>query len=310
MDIKQILYFKAVADCGSFAKASDRLHISQPAISAQIGQLEAELNVGLLVRHARGVRLTSAGAVFLEHGRDILARLEQARAAVAELSDEVSGSVTIAMMTTIANVIAAPLLERARQLYPKLEIKIFEALSGEISAWHASSRFDLSILYLPATHTIESAIPFLREHLFLLTPLNNARETGLPIAFRDLHNTPLHHTSRLHACRLLLDTTSKKEGVSLDIIAEVDSISILYEFAATRGASTIFPCSSEPPMFQRGVDYRRIVEPELTLQSYILSGTGRSRSRAISTVMELLSDLANEIESPSMANSVRMALQN
>jgi len=56
MDIKQILYFKAVADSGSFAKASDRLHISQPAISAQIGQLETELNTELLIRHARGSR--------------------------------------------------------------------------------------------------------------------------------------------------------------------------------------------------------------------------------------------------------------
>ncbi len=108
MDIKQILYFKAVADSGSFAKASERLHISQPAISAQIGQLEAELNAELLVRHARGVRLTAAGSIFLEHGRDILARMEQARAAVRESTGEVSGSVTIAMITTVANVVAAP----------------------------------------------------------------------------------------------------------------------------------------------------------------------------------------------------------
>ena len=106
MDIKQISYFQAVADSGSFARASERLHISQPAISAQIGQLEAELNTELLVRHARGVRLTEAGAVFLEHGRRILAKIEQARAAVAELDREVSGSVTIAMITTIANVVA------------------------------------------------------------------------------------------------------------------------------------------------------------------------------------------------------------
>jgi len=107
MDIKQILYFKAVADRGSFARASERLHISQPAISTQISQLEAELGSELLERHARGVRLTSAGWVFLEHGRDILARLEQARTAVRELDKDVSGSVTIAIITTIANVVAA-----------------------------------------------------------------------------------------------------------------------------------------------------------------------------------------------------------
>lgn len=298
MDIKQILYFKAVADSGSFAKAAERLHISQPAISAQIGQLEAELNAELLVRHARGVRLTSAGLIFLEHGRDILARLEQARAAVRESTGEISGSVTIAMITTIANVIAAPLLERAKQFYPKLDVRIFEALSGEISAWHSGARFDLSIMYLPDGHTIENAVPFLEEKLYLLGPIEDAREQGTPIAFSDLRDLPIHHTSRIHACRLLLDSVSNKEGVDLNIIAEIDSITLLYEFAAKRGAYTIFPCISEPPLFQRAVDYRRIVDPDMNLHSYIVPGANRPKCKSISAVIKLLSDLAEETANP------------
>lgn len=295
MDIRQILYFKAVADCGSFAKASERLRISQPAISAQIGQLEAELNAELLVRHARGVRLTAAGAIFLEHGRDILARIEQARAAVSESAGEVSGSVTIGIMTTIANVVAAPLLERAKQLYPKLDLKIFEALSGEISAWHASGRFDLSILYLPEGHAVENAIPFLQESLYLLGPISDARKQGLPVAFGDLQGLPIHHTSRIHACRLLLDSASNRERIALNIVAEIDSITLLYEFVAKRRAQTIFPCIAEPPLFQRAVDYRRIVDPDLTLQSYIVAGANRPKSKTITAVSKLLTGLAKEM---------------
>jgi DNA-binding transcriptional LysR family regulator len=295
MDIRQILYFKAVADCGSFAKASEHLHISQPAISAQIGQLETELNAELLVRHARGVRLTTAGSIFLAHGRDILARIEQARAAVSESVGEVSGSVTIAMMTTIANVVAAPLLERANQLYPKLDLKIFEALSGEVSAWHASGRFDLSVLYLPEGHGVDNAIPFLEEALYLLGPIEEARPQGMPIAFADLQGLPIHHTSRIHACRLLLDSASNKEGVALNIVAEIDSITLLYEFVAKRRALTIFPCIAEPPLFQRAVDYRRIVDPDLTLQSYIVTGANRPKSKAIAAVSKMLTGLAREM---------------
>lgn len=298
MDIRQILYFKAVADCGSFAKASERLHISQPAISAKIGQLEAELNAELLVRHARGVRLTVAGSIFLEHGRDILARIEQARAAVSESTGEVSGNVTIAMITTIANLVAAPLLERAKQLYPKLDVRIFEALSGEVSAWHAGGRFDLFIMYLPDGHTVENAVPFLQEQLYLLGPIDNARQQGVPIAFSDLRSIPIHHTSRLHACRLLLDSTSNKEGVDIDIVAEIDSITLLYEFAAKRGAYTIFPCIGEPPLFQRSVDYRRIVQPEMNLHSYIVPGANCPKGKAIAAVVKMLSSLAEEIASP------------
>ena len=295
MDIRQILYFKAVADCGSFAKASERLHISQPAISAQIAQLETELNAELLVRHARGVRLTTAGSIFLDHGRDILARLQQARAAVAESAGEVSGSVTVAMITTIANVVAAPLMERAKQIYPKLDLKIFEALSGEISAWHADGRFDLSIVYLPEAHSVENAVPFLEESLYLLGPIDEMRPQGLPVAFEDLQKLPIHHTSRIHACRLLLDSASAKEGVALNIVAEIDSITLLYEFVAKRRAHTIFPCIAEPPLFQRAVDYRRIIDPDLTLQSYIVTGANRPKSKSILAVSKMLAGLAREM---------------
>ena len=301
MDIKQISYFQAVADSGSFARASERLHISQPAISAQIGQLEAELNTELLVRHARGVRLTEAGAVFLEHGRHILAKIEQARAAVAELDREVSGSVTIAMITTIANVVAPRLLERVRRLYPKLDVKIFEALSGEISAWHAGSRFDLSILYLPDTHNVAGAIPFLREQLYLLGPIPHNRDLGEPIRFADLAEIPLHHTSRIHACRLLLDSISSKMAVDLNIIAEIDSITLLYDFVAARNAYSIFPCIGEAPAFQRAVDYRPIVDPSLTLQSYIVKGANRPSCRSINAMIDLLSEMADDFVRPNHA---------
>ncbi len=298
MDIKQILYFKAVADSGSFAQASERLHISQPAISAQISQLEAELNTELLVRHRRGVKLTAAGSLFLDHGRDILARLEQARAAVAELDREAAGSVTIAMITTIANVIAAPLLERVKQRFPKLDVKIFEALSGEISAWHAGSRFDLSVLYLPDGHIIEDAVPFLKEQLYLLEPIDQARELGQPIDFSALSGLPLHHTSRIHACRLLLDSVANQENINLDIVAEIDSIRLLYEFVVGKNAYTVFPCVENPPLFQRAVDHRLIINPSLALQSYIVKGGNRPNSKSITAVVELLVELADEVSVP------------
>jgi LysR family nitrogen assimilation transcriptional regulator len=301
MDIKQILYFKAVADGGSFAKASDRLHISQPAISTQISQLEAELGTELLVRHPRGVRLTTAGAVFLEHGRDILARIEQARTAVRELDHEVSGSVTIAMMTSIANIVTPILIERAKRLYPRLDVKVFEALSGEISAWHSHSRFDLSILYLPDTHTVAGAVSFAKESLYLLGPIVKGCGLGRPIDFSELAGLPLHHTSRIHGCRLLLDRTANESGVDLNIVAEMDSIALLYDFVASRGAYSIFPSIGIPPLTQRGVDYRLIQNPTMALQSYIVRGANTPKCKSVSAVIAMLEDIARDIETPAAA---------
>ena len=295
MDLRQIQYFKAVAECGSFARASERLNISQPAISAQIGQLEAELNGELFVRHARGVRLTEAGELFLKYGSDILCRVEQSRLALREFNGEVSGSLSIAMSTTIANVLAAPLVERAKLIYPKLDLRVFEALSGEINAWHFNGRFDLSILYLLPDSSLANVAPILTESLYLLGPLPKEGEGQEPIAFCELDGLPLYHTSRIHACRLMLDEAAAKAGVQLNYVAEIDSITLLYEFVAQRGGYTIFPCVSEPPQFQRRVSYRRIINPDLALRSFVVPGANRPRSRSIEAIMAMVPALAKEI---------------
>src|SRR5262245_24461103 len=78
MDLKEMRYFSYVARAGSFSRAASELRIAQPALSRQIRKLEDRLGVKLLVRHGRGVRLTSAGAVLLEGTEtisDFLARL-------------------------------------------------------------------------------------------------------------------------------------------------------------------------------------------------------------------------------------------
>jgi LysR family nitrogen assimilation transcriptional regulator len=67
MDLKEIGYFAQVARAGSFIRAAEELRIAQPALSRKIRKLERDLGVDLLVRHGRGVRLTTAGALFLKN---------------------------------------------------------------------------------------------------------------------------------------------------------------------------------------------------------------------------------------------------
>src|SRR5258707_15550518 len=77
MELRHLLYFVAVADAGSLTVAAARkLHTSQPSLSRQIRDLEAEVGAQLLTRSARGIELTPAGRAFLDHARVVLSHVE------------------------------------------------------------------------------------------------------------------------------------------------------------------------------------------------------------------------------------------
>ncbi len=100
MELRQLEYFVAVAVEANFTRAAQRVHVAQPAVSAQIQRLERELGQPLLDRSRRAVRLTAAGEVALPYAKAALAAVADIRTAVDELTDLVRGTVTIGTVTS------------------------------------------------------------------------------------------------------------------------------------------------------------------------------------------------------------------
>src|SRR5690606_41141063 len=130
MELRQLRYFVAASEAGSLLKASGRLHVAQPALGQQITALEDELGTRLLERSSRGVSLTEAGKIFLEHARLVLADAERARLAVQQSAADPRGEVSLGLTTTVALAATMPILSACRSRLPQVRLKVVEAYSG------------------------------------------------------------------------------------------------------------------------------------------------------------------------------------
>ena len=126
--------FIAIARTGGFARASAALHLSQPAASRRIKLLEAELGAPLFDRLGRGVTLTEAGRAFLPHAQALLASMRDGIDAVSAVHGTSQGTVTLALVGTLASSSLTARLSQLRQAHPGLDLRLRTALSTEVSA--------------------------------------------------------------------------------------------------------------------------------------------------------------------------------
>ncbi|BBX70375.1 LysR substrate-binding domain-containing protein [Mycolicibacterium psychrotolerans] len=145
MELRQLEYFVAVAEEGSFTRAAQLERVAQPAVSAQIQRLERQVGQPLLMRSSREVRLTQAGAAMLPHARAALAAVRDAQQAVDEVANLVRGTVAIGTVT-LHPVDVARLMADFHAAHPGVEISLRTDNSDVLLAQLADGTLDAAIV--------------------------------------------------------------------------------------------------------------------------------------------------------------------
>src|SRR6266568_2215345 len=156
-----------IARLGSFSRAADSLHLSQPAVSLHVRQLEDGLGLPLLERMGRRAALTRAGAVLLEHGGRALDALEAAAARVRALRGVVAGRVRVGTGATASIYLLPPILRRLRARYPDLELVIVTGNTPEIAKAVAENALDVAVVTLPVRSRQLVVTPFYTDRLVI-----------------------------------------------------------------------------------------------------------------------------------------------
>jgi DNA-binding transcriptional LysR family regulator len=131
MELRHLRYFVAVAEELNFRRAAERLHLAQPALSAQIKSLEDELEVRLLERTTRSVKLTHAGKVFLDEARTVLGAASQAEQRAKKAGQGLVGVLRVGVIAPVANAWLAGILRGFHQRFPGVQLSLFDLTSPE-----------------------------------------------------------------------------------------------------------------------------------------------------------------------------------
>lgn len=222
MDLRALRYFRTVAACGSFSRGSALLHISQPAVSRTIRELEDELGRPLFLRSRQGASLTEAGRILFERSGQLLQQVEQASAEVRAGLMTLSGQLTIGMTPGVGHALAPVLLARFSHEHPQVGIKIIGGFSSHLHELLVRRQIDLAFTHDPLPQRGLEMRPLLREEVFVVGRTGAIPGEGAALATSEIVRLPLILPSRPNASRRLLDDWAAREGLWVEAKYEVD----------------------------------------------------------------------------------------
>jgi LysR family cyn operon transcriptional activator len=254
MLLRHVRYFLAVIDHGSFTRAAETLHVSQPALSQQIRQLEDMLGTTLLDRAGKQIVPTDAGSAYAQSARAALNALEAGRRAIQDVADLSRGELRLAFTPTFMGYLAGPLLAAFHAAYPNIRLDVRDMPMQAIETVLLNGEVDAAIAFAPPESADLDYTPLLDETLDVVAGPSHP-------AFADLHSRraapgspetpaldvqalatmPLALLKQGFATRIQIDHFLASVGITPWVAMESDSVSAIIEAVRFGTLATILP---------------------------------------------------------------------
>ncbi|MGJ3704440.1 LysR family transcriptional regulator [Variovorax sp. AFSI2.2] len=228
---RQLATFHAVARLGSVSLAADEMHLTQPAVSIQIGTLEESAGTPLLQRTGRGIRLTEAGELLAAYAGRILDLWREAGDEMAMLQGVFSGTLRVGAITT-AEYLLPPILVNFAKEHPKVKVKLQVGNRDEIVRMLAGQEIDIAIMGRPPAELKTDSSAFAKHPMAFLAapshPLMSAPKPTLAM----LSDTRMLVRERGSGTRTTVERFFKDQGLPLRIGSELSSNEAIKQMCA------------------------------------------------------------------------------
>ena len=288
MELRILRYFLAVAEEQSFSRAAERLHVSQPALSQQLGAYEEEIGAKLFVRSPKRIELTDKGRVLLRHARDIVelaARTEESLKS--DAGRELTGTVVIGAGEVTAFGRLAKAMTTLHEAHPRLDFRIISGNGEDLAGGLANGTIDLALFVGPGRYEEFDYQELPDTHRWgLLLKADDPLARKKAITPKDLPKTPVV-TSRQ---RMVMNYLSGWLGQPFSNLNIVATYNLLYNAAhlVNEGlGAAICLDGLLPAVFSKKLVFRPF-SPVLTSDAYLAWKRGTTPSPAAQALINLL----------------------
>ncbi len=291
---RSLQYLIAIAEHGSYTRAAEALHVSQPTLSQQIKHLEDSLQAPLLDRTGKGVRLTDAGEVYLFHARRAWGELDAGTRAIHDVKDLTRGTLRLGW-TPITDYLTCSILAYFNKKYSGISISTLEMAQDDLEIAVGEDKIDIGIAFSKPTtdentsNDIEIYTLF-EESLYLATGNNHPRHSAGEMSTSEFGSESLALLNTHFALRQHIDRYCNDYHIEPRISVETNSLSVIIEVIKYGSLSTILPQT----IINNHNDIHAIaLIPELPHHAVsLIWHKGRYKSPSCRAFIEMASDLS------------------
>ena len=294
VSLRQLRAFASVGRLGSFTKAADALHMTQPALSARIRELEEALGVRLFDRSTRSVVVTSTARDLLPVVDQILSEISGVVARARDVASRNVGTVTIAALPSVSSTMLPRAIARFRVRYPGITVTPRDALAERIVDMIRSDQVDFGITSARTGDAQLDFFPLATDHMVAVLARGHPLARAKRLDLSGLLTGPLILMDRDSSVRRIVDNAYAAEGLIATPAFEATYMSTAIGMVRGRLGVTLLPSSALELRGASDVVLRRMPHPLLERKLGILRRRDRSLTPAAEAFVELLRTFAVE----------------
>lgn len=220
IDLDRLRVFQAVAQAGSFTRAAEIVHLTQPGVSKHIKSMEEYFGVPLFDRLGRKVVLTQAGEILFEATQEVMASVSAAEQRIRDLTGMSGGRLRVGASFPIGLYILPGILAAYRNKYPAVEVKLAISTSANIEAKVLANKLDVGLVSREVRHPKLLARRFMTADLVVIVPANHKWSSKRRVRAQDLLGETVILAARGAGARTVVEERLQAKGIVLENVID------------------------------------------------------------------------------------------